>query len=97
MKTLTTQALTATAKAQTLSGMWEKIYCAADRGHMNLENRADGLDVTVTINECGQKASVYRLPMSKQNTLVVPNTEDGISSGITKMRRRIKSKLRLVN
>ena len=97
MNTATTQALKASTKAQTLSGLWDKIECAVEREYLNLSNSQEGTDITVTIRGCGKKASVYRLPINKSNLIVVDNTEDGINTGIMKMHRRIKSKLHLVS
>lgn len=91
------QTLNATAKAQTLSGLWDKVECAPERQYLNLSNSKDGTDITVCIRACGNKASVYRLPKSKQNTIVVNNTEEELDAGIAKMVRRIKSGLRLLD
>lgn len=91
------QTLNDTAKAQTLSGLWDKVECSAERQYLNLSNSKDGTDITISIRACGKKASIYRLPQSKQNTIVVNNTLEGLDTGITKMMRRIKSGLRLLD
>ena len=96
MNTAITQAMTATAKTQTMSGKWDKVEYAADRQYLNLSNSTDGTDITISLRGCGKKASVYRSPINKNNLIIVDNTPDGLDTGISKMYRRIKSNLRLV-